>query len=286
MNDEQVKGSIWTSWVLPLVIFFGLVAVFGAALSESMDIPLLQACAWMTVFVLGLGGYFFAEFWLYAAACRRLRYRCEMRPQPKPRSARFDADIVITGTSRGAPFTLYRERHNSRSTSASSALRASSPVISSIVEWADEAIPLPDFTLQVASSSSALAAPERIQVAVMNAVSAARGRKERDFPSGGFDTSTTLGGRSTLSASDEGAARAALSRTVCEALDPLIGVGSVEGAPGLLVLREQPSSALWTSRTGKFPYPWEIDKYLEHADQVRRILVSGSAFEPAVNDRG
>jgi hypothetical protein len=57
-------------------------------------------------------------------------------------------------------------------------------------------------------------------------------------------------------------------------LDSIMGRGTVEGAPGYLVLREAPRFSVWTSREGKFPYPWEIEAYLDRADRVRRLFVS------------
>jgi len=57
-------------------------------------------------------------------------------------------------------------------------------------------------------------------------------------------------------------------------LDEIMGEGIVQGEPGYLVLRETPRSPVWTSREGKFPYPWELDTYLDRADRIRRVFVA------------
>jgi hypothetical protein len=214
--------KFWTNWGLPLLIVGALVGVCGAVVSATMNIPLSDGLAWGVVLVAGFGAYFFGEFHFYAVASRALGFRCEMRPMPKPRSALGDADIVISGTFRGQPFTLYRDGKNSPFTSASSATRAASPVVYSVTEWSDEAMRFPEFSIQLGPTVN--------------------------------QTSTVPGVR--------------------DALASLVDRGRVESEPGLLVLRELPSSDVWTSRKGKFPYPWEISEYLEHADQVRRVLVT------------
>ena len=108
----------------------------------------------------------------------------------------------------------------------------------------------------------------------MPMVGAMRGRKEDEPTGADLGSGTKLAGRSTLSGPDAGAARALFSSSVCDTLASLVDHGRVEAEPGLFVLRELPTSDLWTSRKGKFPYPWEINEYLEHADQVRRVFVT------------
>ena len=176
--------------------------------------------------------------------------------------------------SAGRSFTLYREGKNSSSTSASSATRAASRVVYSVIEWIDEGIRLPAFTLQLGSPFDPSSTFSKLEKISMPMVSAMRGRKEVEPSNTDFGSGTKLGGRSTLSGPDAAAARALFSNIVCEALDPLVDHGRVEAEPGLLVLRELPTSDLWTSRKGKFPYPWEIEEYLEHADQVLRVFVT------------
>jgi len=258
VSEQQPAGSIWTAWIIPLIIVAGLVAAFGLGLASVLEIPYAQACALAVPAVLAVGGYFFAEEWVYATASRRLGYRCELRPQPGPHSAQGDADLVITGTFRGHPFTLYRERHNSTSsyTASANSARRAPPIIRSVVEWAGPAFISPPFQVKVGYGSEAPPPdPFGIVSALESAVSAVR----------------TASGHPSAPPLQE---PAGFPKEKRDQLTEILGRGVVQGEPGYLVLRETPQSAVWTSRAGKFPYPWEIDEYLDRADRIRRVFAS------------
>ncbi len=64
------------------------------------------------------------------------------------------------------------------------------------------------------------------------------------------------------------------TKTVCDALDPLVAQGTVEAGPGLLAIRQRPakSQELW-DRQGRFPLPWDIEEFLKQGDEIRRIFM-------------
>jgi hypothetical protein len=251
--ESRTTGSIWTSWVLPLIIVAGLVGAGGMLLTSVLEIPFARACLFAVPAILGLFGYFFAEQWLYAAVSRPLGYQCEMRPQPKPHSAQYDADLVITETFRGHRFTLYRERHNSLSNDASSTFRPSGPIIRSVVEWSDPAFTMPAFEATLGPAGEAAANPFGIRTAMESAVSAVR----------------AASGHPTVARPGE---PAGFPESTRDQLTAIMARGTIEGEPGYLVLRETARSPVWTSREGKFPYPWELQAYLDRADRIRRAL--------------
>ena len=252
---EQQSGSIWTAWVIPLIIIGGVVAAFGFGIASMLEIPFSEAVVWAIPAVVIIFGYFFAEHLVYATVVRPMGYRCEMRPQPRPHSAQYDADLVISGNFRGRPFTLYRERHNYSSIGNTRSNRAPAPLIRSVVEWADLAFTAPPFELRIGASNAEMPDPFGIVSAIesgVKAVRAASGNPVTERP--GEPANFPQSSRDQLTA--------------------LMGHGVIEGSPGYLVIRESARSAVWTSREGKFPYPWEIEAYLDRADRIRHVFVS------------
>jgi len=253
------KRSVWTSWVLPLIIGAGLVAAFGLVVASVLDIPYAQAWPLAILVVVGIGGYFFAEQWVYAQACRRLGYRCDLRPQPLPHSAGGGADLVITGSLRGRPFALYRERHDStqsRYTVATASPRTAPQIIVSVVEWADPGFKLPAFEIKIGpKNDAAMPDPFGITSALESAVSAVR----------------TAAGHPHVPPPPE---PAGFSQSKRDEITAIMGKGLVQGEPGYLVLRETARSPVWTSREGKFPYPWELETYLDRADRIRHAFLT------------
>jgi hypothetical protein len=255
--------------MLPLLVIAVLVAVVGTPLSYYFDIPLWGGLALGAAFWIGVAIYIFGEFRIYAAACRRLGYRCELRPDTPPRSARYDANIVISGSFRGRAFTLYREIERNRGSSSRNTFW-------SVVEWASDEIRLPAFMLQVMPlrapglEKAMLSGLENSMSLVLRAV----GRESQAANSIGFAFDSRLSNRSILSSADADAARAVFTHNVCDRLDSLVGSGSVQAAPGLLVFREMSSSQAPWNRAGKLPLPWEIERYLDRVDDVRRVFMA------------
>lgn len=64
------------------------------------------------------------------------------------------------------------------------------------------------------------------------------------------------------------------TKTVSDTPDALAAQGSVEAEPGLLVIRQspKPKQELW-DRQGRFPLPWDIEEFLNHGDEIRRVFL-------------
>jgi hypothetical protein len=268
MRAEMATRRVWKNWALPLLVIAAMVAVVGTPLSYYFEIPLWGGLALGVAFWAGVAIYIFGEFRIYDLACRRLGYRCELRPNTLPRSARYDADIVISGNFHGRPFTLYREIERNRGSSTRNTFW-------SVVEWVSNDIRLPAFTLQVMPSGKS-----GLQKAVlsglenaMTVVLRAAGRELHSATSIGFAFDSRLSGRSVLSAADADGVRAVFTHTVCDTLDSLIDSGHLQAAPGLLVFHEMSTSQAPWNRDGKFPLPWEIERYLDRVDNIRRAFV-------------
>lgn len=61
--------------------------------------------------------------------------------------------------------------------------------------------------------------------------------------------------------------------TACDTLDALIESGEIDGGEGLLVREHSASPVPWIGR-GKFLLPWEIERYLQRADTIGRLVAS------------
>jgi hypothetical protein len=64
------------------------------------------------------------------------------------------------------------------------------------------------------------------------------------------------------------------TKTVSDKPDPRAAQGTVEAEPGLLVIRQlpKPKQELW-DRQGRFPLPWDIEEFLNHGDEIRRVFM-------------
>jgi hypothetical protein len=266
------------SWVVLLLLFAIVVWAFAVYISSFIDIPWWIAAVGGVAMLAGIIGYQLGTEAIYKRFCEPLGYHCELRPAKGPRSARNAVDLVISGDFRGRPFTLYRESEShARSAFTQRAVR---PTIWGVLEWVGDDIRLSKFTLQVnlASSSSAdgpLArhlAHSSIAAALTNLATSIRSTPEKSQVE--FGPETKLAGRSLMSAPDPAAARTVFTKSVCDALDPLIVLGRIEAGPGLLVIRQFPTTSqeLW-NRQGRFPLPWDIEEFLKQGDEIRRIFM-------------
>ena len=255
--------TTWHILILPLVIVLVIFAWWSIFYADS---NVLSGIGWLTLALVGSGGYLFGSFVFYSAASQKLGYTCELNPLPAPRSAHQDASyliqFVISGTFHAKPFTLYREIQRS-----SRGLR-SNPVACTVVEWTGSEIHLPTFTLRVssltASSLQGKILDTMLRAARMNSV----------VDSGiELEPGTNFSARARLFGPDAHIARSLFTRTVCNELEALVSDATIDGEPGLLVTREVAMSSMPWDRKGKFPLPWQIEDYLAHAERIRRVLV-------------
>lgn len=248
---ERKQSSLWRGWVLPILFVLGVAAAVGYGVSRQYEVsfPLAIGVVFvaLAVAVAALTGLDA----LYGSAARRLGWRCEVRPQAHPKSARSDVDIVVQGESYGRPFTLYRER--SRDTSRN-------VTTSSGLEWPNGEARLPEFSLQVSPLFDVTADRVVGAGALVKTLAASLGMRAAK-PRVEFEPASRLARRSELRASNGAAAGAFFTPTVCDALDPLLSRGSIESRDGMLVIR-QPG----------FPLPWALDEFVRHAEEIRRAL--------------
>ncbi len=262
MRTDMTSSSFWKNWSVPLLFAVAVLITLGIGLSRILELPM--GLGWILAALVSYGAYVFGAFRIYKYASSRLGYRCEFHPDPLPRSARQDGqyyiDIVISGNFRGRPFSLYRERDRGSN---------QKQTVYTVFEWVGEEIRLPDFTLQVSTSSKTqrvLAGFEKFATLIRPGIN------ENATAHVEFESDTKLSGRSTLSATSPVSGRAVFTRAVCDALDPLVSVGRIEAGPGLLVYRKISASQLpWVRK--KFPLPWEIEEHLKRGDEVRRIFI-------------
>jgi len=270
----MTSGTMWKNFGMPLLVMAAVTALFGVPLSYFLAVPMWQGCAGILALLVGVAVYVFGEFQLYAYAARRLGYRCELRPDPLPRSAPPMADIVIGGDVCGRAFALYRERDTSPS-------RSGTTVWSSL-EWSVGEGRLADFDLHVSATAPTQDASSGLGQKLVSALHAFRASKNA-MPAVTLTFDHRFASRSTLSASDVEAVRAVFTPSVCDALDEALGAGSLHSRDGWLVFRETspknstivlpPSSTLPWARKGKFPFPWEISQYVERGDRLCRLFV-------------
>jgi hypothetical protein len=255
------------SWTVLASIVTALVVAFGAYIGSLIDMPWWKAGIGGVLLLAALVGYVFGLEATYQHFSKPLGFHCELRPVALPRSARDDVDLVITGNYLGRPFTLYREIATSKTVFHGNTTHRTR---FGVVEWTGDDIRLPAFMLDIdpatASSNGAPAAeppgnraPEKTAKYLRAALKVSGVE---------FGHESNLGRRATLSAADQAAVRGVFTRSVCDRLDPLIAQGSVEAVPGLLVIRQESTSA----RSG-FPLPWRIEEYLKEGEQMRRVFM-------------
>jgi len=268
------SGTMWKNYGFPLLFIAAVTALFGVPLSYFLEVPLWQGCAGILALLVGTAVYVFGEFQIYAYAAKRLGYRCELRPDPLPRSAAPMADIVICGDVGGRAFALYRERDVSPGRSGST--------VWSAMEWCVGEGRLADFDLHMTSTAPGQDAASGLVREATSALHALRAG-ENAMPALKLAFDHRIASRSTLSASDADAVRAVFTPAVCDALDQSVGAGSLHSRDGLLVFRETSpknsttllpaSSTLPWARQGKFPLPWDIGKYVERGDRLCGLFI-------------
>jgi hypothetical protein len=261
----------WFILILVIAIVVGAFAVYAKSFIDgwySIDMPWWIAAIGGVAILAGIIGYQLGTEAVYKRFCEPLGYHCELRPVKAPRSARNNVDLVISGDFRGRPFTLYGEVEG-----GSTSRR---PTRWGVLEWAGDDVRLPKFTLQMSLARSSSAhgplASSSIATALTNLAASIRQTPKKTQVEIGPETK--LAGRSLMSAPDPASVGAIFTKTVCDALDPLIALGTVEAEPGLLVIRQlpKPKQELW-DRQGRFPLPWDIEEFLNHGDEIRRVFM-------------
>jgi hypothetical protein len=265
---------MWKNFGFPLLFIAAVAVVFGWPLSYFLGVPLWQGCAGILALLLGAAVYVLGEFRIYDYAAKRLGYRCELRPDPLPPSAGPMADLVIRGDISGRAFALYRERHTSSGRSGGT--------VWSAMEWTVREGHLADFELHLTSAAPSQDATARFAQKLASALHVFR-ESDNAMPSVKLAFDHPIASRATLTASDAEKVRALFTPAVCDALDQSLSAGWLRSRDGLLVFRETcaqnsmdllpPASRLPWVRKGKFPFPWDIGKYVERGDRLCRLFV-------------
>ena len=133
-------------WFVLLLFVAILVWAFAVYVGSFIDMPPWMAAIAGLALLAGLAGYILGREAVYRKFCGPLGYRCELRPVKRPRSARDDVELVITGKFRGRSFTLYRETATSTSVFHGGGAKTTAWVV---LEWTGDDIRLPRFTQYV-----------------------------------------------------------------------------------------------------------------------------------------
>lgn len=250
-NAPDAGSSIFKSWVIPIVCVVGFAAGVAYLMQRFGDWPFPLAFVAVLAVFLGTAAYFLGMYSWYEAASKRLGWSCRTGPQVGADRTVIAADIVIQGEFRGRPFTLSREK----STSPGRRI-----VFSSSVEWEGDDLRVPVFSLQLRRALDV--GLDRIvgSGAMVGAIVGAIGDRH-GAPGVALDPAIKLARRAELSAPDAAAAAAFLAPMRCDALDSLVGAGSIHGEPGRIVL----------GGLG-FPFPWQLAAFIAHAEDVRSAL--------------
>jgi hypothetical protein len=251
--NEPAKGGFWTSWGIPILLALGVAAALAFLVMQQTEMSFPPAFALSAMGVLGIGAYFLGVQQLYGSAAHRLGWECEIRPQPLPKGARQDVDIVIHGVFQGRPFTLFRETPKRTGKGRNSGYYSG-------LQWTGDEIRVPSFALHVSPGPhlnlDGVVGSERMAKSLIGLIG-----RSKERPRVEFETESNLSRRSELSSENAVGARSLFSPPLCDELDPMVRQGIVEAEPGLLVVR----------RKG-FPFPWSLQEFVAQGDGIRRVL--------------